>query len=420
MRTTYYAGIGRLLMSTEGTPQLFEQFMSPLSGVISSIQSGLTGAASAADAADMRHMLVGVVRDLRGIVQSCTDKAKYAMFFDWFYPEHMSILVRGIETWSADPGLAVPILKFMCEFVHNKQERMQFSITSPNGILLFRETAAVLDAYGSRLLELPVPLEPGRLYSERYKGITVCFTTLRWALSGEYCNFGVFRLYNDNCLEVALQTFFKLVLSIPLQDLLEFPKLCTAYYFTVLAILRDHTHFLASGGPNLFQYMAESLKAGIFGLDTTISTNCCNALDQLLSYVYKELSSRRPAPEAQAINEMLVQYSAIFDDLLYNMLKRTTLENVRNQWSISRPMLGLILSSPDGYMAARERLVADLPYFKQDHVRECFEKLMANIDPKSLAARNRDAFSQNLTDFRREVQNFSKNVGAADGTMTTC
>eukprot|EP00911_Craspedida_sp_UC1_P000532 UC1_evm2s405 len=102
------------------------------------------------------------------------------------------------------------------------------------------------------------------------------------------------------------------------------------------------------------------------------------------------------------------------------MLKRTTLENVRNQWSISRPMLGLILSSPDGYIAARERLVADLPYFKQDHVRECFEKLMANIDPKSLAARNRDAFSQNLTDFRREVQNFSKNVGAADGTMTTC
>lgn len=43
---------------------------------------------------------------------------------------------------------------------------------------------------------------------------------LKAVLSGNYVNFGVFRLYGDDALDNALQTFIKLLLSIPHRDLL--------------------------------------------------------------------------------------------------------------------------------------------------------------------------------------------------------
>lgn len=41
-------------------------------------------------------------------------------------------------------GVAIPLLKFMTEFVHNKAQRLQFDCSSPNGILLFRETSKII------------------------------------------------------------------------------------------------------------------------------------------------------------------------------------------------------------------------------------------------------------------------------------
>jgi len=43
---------------------------------------------------------------------------------------------------------------------------------------------------------------------------------LKAALCGNYVNFGVFKLYGDNTLENALNIFVKLLLSIPLSDLM--------------------------------------------------------------------------------------------------------------------------------------------------------------------------------------------------------
>lgn len=52
------------------------------------------------------------------------------------------------------------------------------------------------------------------------KGVVVCFSMLKAALSGNYVNFGVFRLYGDSALDDALGIFVKLLLSITQNDLL--------------------------------------------------------------------------------------------------------------------------------------------------------------------------------------------------------
>lgn len=77
---------------------------------------------------------------------------------------------------------------------------------------------------GNRILTLgEVPKD--QVYALKLKGISICFSMLKAALSGSYVNFGVFRLYGDDALDNALQTFIKLLLSIPHSDLLVSLKL---------------------------------------------------------------------------------------------------------------------------------------------------------------------------------------------------
>lgn len=71
---------------------------------------------------------------------------------------------------------------------------------------------------GNNILNLDV--QQDMLYKKKLKGISICFSMLKAALCGNYVNFGVFKLYGDDTLENALNIFVKLLLSIPLSDLL--------------------------------------------------------------------------------------------------------------------------------------------------------------------------------------------------------
>lgn len=145
--------------------------------------------------------------------------------------------MRLLETWWDTPAVAVPLLRFVAEFVYNKTQRISFSPSSPNGIILFKEASKVLQIYGSRILASGSPVAD--VYKERfvnvlcidrivalisllnrYKGIGICMQILQRALSGSYANFGVFVLYNDKALSNALKVVVKLMLLFPLPELL--------------------------------------------------------------------------------------------------------------------------------------------------------------------------------------------------------
>lgn len=96
------------------------------------------------------------------------------------YPSYMPILQRAIELWYHVPACTTPVLKLMAELVHNRyvnmilssvsnsddlrfvcsswfikfvfclrSQRLQFDVSSPNGILLFRETSKMITTYGT-------------------------------------------------------------------------------------------------------------------------------------------------------------------------------------------------------------------------------------------------------------------------------
>ncbi len=64
--------------------------------------------------------------------------------------------------------MTTPILKLFAELVQNRSQRLQFDVSSPNGILLFREASKVICCYGNRILEVIVPKE--QMYPLKLKG----------------------------------------------------------------------------------------------------------------------------------------------------------------------------------------------------------------------------------------------------------
>lgn len=121
---------------------------------------------------------------------------------------------------------------------------------------------------------------------------------LKAALCGNYVNFGVFRLYGDDALDNVLNCFVKLLLSIPLSDLMvssfpiclqklftivythlaefyitfglvtlqDFPKLSQTYYVLLECVAQDHMNFLASLDPSMFLYILQSISEGLAAL----------------------------------------------------------------------------------------------------------------------------------------------------------
>ncbi|KAJ0103399.1 hypothetical protein Patl1_05763 [Pistacia atlantica] len=218
-RTTFYYTIGWLIFM-EDSPVKFKSSMDPLLQVFITLES-TPDSMFRADA--VKYALIGLMRDLRGIAMATNSRRTYGLLFDWLYPAHMPLLLKGISHWTDTPEVTTPLLKFMAEFVLNKAQRLTFDSSSPNGILLFREVSKLIVAYGSRILALPNAAD---IYAYKYKGIWICLTILSRALAGNYVNFGVFELYGDRALSDALDIALKMTLSIPLADKLAFRKVC--------------------------------------------------------------------------------------------------------------------------------------------------------------------------------------------------
>jgi len=424
-RSMFYTSLGRLLMVDLGEDEdRFDTFMMPLTASFESIGTMLASAETPLFAAEeAKKALIGLARDLRGLAFAFNTKPSYMMLFDWIYPSYTPILLHAMELWYREPQVTTPVLKLFAELVHNRSQRLQFDASSPNGILLFREASKVICSYGSHILEVEVAKD--QMYAMKLKGISICFSMLKAALCGSYVNFGVFRLYGDEALDNALKTFIKLLLSIPQSDLLDYPKLSQTYYVLLECLAQDHMSFLATLEPNVFLYILSSISEGLTALDTMVCTGCCATLDHIVTYLFKQLSQKgkKTRRNMSVNNEVFLQvlelHPEILQQILSTVLNVIMFEDCRNQWSMSRPLLGLILLNEEYFNQLRENIIRSQPPDKQAAMAQWFENLMDGIE-RNLLTKNRDRFTQNLSMFRRDINdslkgpNMTNSPGSAD------
>jgi exportin-7 len=373
-RTTFYTALGRLLnLDFSDDDDTFDRFIRPLSNQLDAIGNLMSQSNNPMNIAEVKLPIVGLARDLRGLAFAFNSRAGYMQLFDWLYPRYLPLFSRALEYWYNEPFVTTPILKLMAELVQNRSQRLTFEISSPNGILLFREASRLLCTYGSRIVNLQVSnsnesngtsglvnsflnkagaaaeTTKDKVYPLKLKGISICFNILKWSLSGGYVNFGVFQLYNDTALSDALQTFVKMLLSFQQNDLVVYAKLSQTYYGLLETLTADHMSFISMLEPQVFLYILSTISEGLSSLDSIISTSCCSALDHVITFLFKLLTKqKRVVQQSQqqqntTLLQVYQQQPQVFQQILTTVINIIIFEDCRNQWSMSRPLLGLIL-----------------------------------------------------------------------------
>ena len=77
-----------------------------------------------------------------------------------------------------------------------------------------------------------------------------------------------------------------------------------------------------------------------------VCTGCCSTLDHILAFLFKKLSSSKgPISPTQRTPflRILELHPEILQQMLSSIMNIIMFEECRNQWSMSRPLLGLIL-----------------------------------------------------------------------------
>ncbi|KAK9853645.1 hypothetical protein WJX84_008704 [Apatococcus fuscideae] len=198
-RTTLHSILAKLLFM-EDTPGKFKTFVMPFQQVFVHLTAASNGAtnAQALRSSVPESTVVGLMRDLRGVAQATNSRKTYGLLFDWLHPQHFPIIRCCLEAWADKPSVSTAVLKFMAEFVQNKTQRLTFDPSSPNGILLFREVSKILVTYGRYATGVNNAAD---VYTQKFKGISICMLILTRTLVGYYVNFGVFELYGDPALK---------------------------------------------------------------------------------------------------------------------------------------------------------------------------------------------------------------------------
>ncbi|XP_066888403.1 ran-binding protein 17 isoform X4 [Kogia breviceps] len=417
-RTTFYTALTRLLMVDLGEDEdEFENFMLPLTV---SFETVLQIFNNNFKQEDVKRMLIGLARDLRGIAFALNTKTSYTMLFDWMYPTYIPILQRAVEQWYGEPACTTPILKLMAELMQNRSQRLNFDVSSPNGILLFREASKMICTYGNQILSLG-SLSKDRIYPMKLKGISICYSALKSALCGNYVSFGVFKLYGDNHFDNVLQAFVKMLLSVSHSDLLQYRKLSQSYYPLLECLTQDHMTFVTNLEPPVLLYILTSISEGLSTLDTVVSSSCCTSLDYIVTYLFKHIAKegrkplrcREAAQAGQRLLHFMQQNPEVLQQMMSVLMNTIVFEDCRNQWSVSRPLLGLILLNKKYFSELRASLINSQPLPRQEVLAQCFRNLMEGVE-QNLSVKNRDRFTQNLSVFRRDMAEALRSDGSTE------
>ncbi|TFK14736.1 transcription factor nrf2 [Platysternon megacephalum] len=275
---------------------------------------------------------------------------------------------------------------------------------------------------GNQILSLGT-LSKDQVYPLKLKGISICYSALKSALCGNYVSFGVFKLYGDNHFDNVLQAFVKMLLSVSHSDLLQYRKLSQSYYPLLECLTQDHMSFITSLEPHVLMYILTSISEGLTALDTIVSSSCCASLDYVVTYLFKHIAKEGKKPvrcreisqDGQRLLHFMQQNPEVLQQMMSILMNTIIFEDCRNQWSVSRPLLGLILLNEKYFSELRASLITSQPDNKREVLDQCFRNLMEGVE-QNLLVKNRDRFTQNMSVFRRDMADALRCEGATEAS----
>ena len=399
--TVYYSIIFRLIfdkMSTAPTTSINWSYFDTLFGRIH--QNGITSRSEA-----QANLIITLARNLKGVSMAANTPDQYNLLFKYLVDNprnanqcKVTLFSALADTWWNEPEVVVPVIKFIADFAHNRSNRISFDANSPNGILLFREAAKVLSAYGQRMLSLPPTTTFRDIYEEKYKGIGVALSLFTNTLGGNYANLGVFELYGDTTLTASMDTSLKLCLSIPLEDLASFLKSLKSVYTFLELSSKSNMATLMQLSPAEFSHLLRALEEGLSSFESSVALSCCVTIDNICTYM---LGTTEGSEDLANIHKLVnaPQVPVAFSRILAIINHLAISGEFASTWSLSRPFLGIILVCQNEFQNLRDGVVAQqLTEDRRRFVEKCYSDLMLGIN-SDLTTKNRESFTKNLYQF---------------------
>eukprot|EP01028_Stygiella_incarcerata_P007720 TRINITY_DN3225_c1_g2_i1.p1 TRINITY_DN3225_c1_g2~~TRINITY_DN3225_c1_g2_i1.p1 ORF type:complete len:851 (-),score=194.60 TRINITY_DN3225_c1_g2_i1:100-2652(-) len=387
LRRSFYHTLCQLIGIDTIEDEQWGKFMHPMATVAEQL-------IACPSLSETKSLCTAFVRDMSGVLMACTTRRSFVRLFEWMYPSRTELLFRMAEELHSDPTVMNAMLRFLCDFCTNKEQRISFGSSSPNGILLFKEASKIIVSYCGHSSENTVFQD---IYMEKYKPINLCMTILAKALVGRYCNFGVFALYSDPALSSALETCLKAVLNAPLADLLGYRKICKSYFRLLGILYTDHCHLLADLETPVFLQLAASLMEGIRCTDPSVSLQACSGLDHMLTFYHQQ--TLRGTEIARRFAEHLEARSTLFLEFMRMLIQMLIFEEIDNLYAFSRPVFAMIVVDQVAFERAKEESVSQLVQERGTRILEAFDRLFNGVE-LNLHFVNRDRFSQNLSLFK--------------------
>ncbi|KAI9353121.1 armadillo-type protein [Pilaira anomala] len=416
-RILYFQVLCKLLFADDNVDErTFYEFIKPFDIRISNL--GPLDSVEAFRQENTRRALRDIFTDMRGFISPMQTRRHFILFFDWFYSEHSSILLRAVEAWSCDP-IVNSLLSFYAEFVHNKSQRLGFEVSSANGILMFRDASQIICSFGSQIIKQQI-VDDNQKYEYKYKGISQCFTIMSRCLGGRYINFGVLWLYQDKAINEALEMIIQLMLDVPMDDLLSFPKLALSFFYLLDELSREQLMAIPHVSPEAFLYIMQACEQGVESIDSLIRAHACTSILNICSFVIKETekaeretssntvdpTSRRRSSVVSPIhgNHWLMTYFRQFPQtlpsLLSNVFNLVLFDDNSDQWSLSRPLYALMLLQRDYTVKYINAVIEQQLPERRTFVATSLNNLLDGVS-WTLSVKDKERFTQNVSSFRR-------------------
>ncbi|KAI8977942.1 armadillo-type protein [Pilobolus umbonatus] len=414
-RVLYFQVLCKLLFAEDNVDEhVFYEFMKPFDVRIRNL--GPLNNIEAFRQESTRKALRDIFIDMAGFISPMQTRRHFVLFFEWFYSEYSSILLRAVEAWSPDP-IVNSLLQFYNEFAHNKSQRLGFEVSSANGILIFRDASQIICSFGHQILKQQI--SENQKYEYKYKSIATVFSIMSKCLGGRYINFSVLWLYQDEAIDKALDMILQLMLSIPMDDLLTYPKLSLAFFHVLDELTREELMSMPSISPEAFLYIMQACEQGVESSDNQIKCYACSAIFNLCTYVIKEtekaereaqhLSSAdsmsiRRSISKQSSNHWLMncfsQFSQTLPSLLASVFNLILFDDASDLRTLSRPLYALMLLQKEYASKYIGSVIAQQLPERREFVATALNNLLDGINWTS-SLKDRERFTQNVSAFRR-------------------
>ena len=175
-------------------------------------------------------------------------------------------------------------------------------------------------------------------------------------------------------------------------DILLVIQVAKAYFALLECLCHSHISFILSQDTSTFTHIVQSIEAGLKSLEVcaslgfpwcdcasdlkyfdfyqvSVSSQCASAIDNLVAYHFTHSVSATPdtpPPQAaQALAHHMAERPNLFPDILKLLFEIVLFEDCANQWSLSRPMLRLILVNEQIFNDLKQQIVSTQPVDRQ-------------------------------------------------------